>query len=67
MKKIILLAVMFIHFTNVYSQRNPVQYTDKEWQEMMTHLENKCELVRLSGDKNQNRRNRWLIRTVLCV
>lgn len=51
MKKMILTAIMLIHFFNVYSQRNPVQYTDKEWQEMMTHLENKCESVRLIVNK----------------
>lgn len=48
--------VMLIHFLNVYAQRNPVQYTDKEWQEMMAHLENKCESVRLIVNKKYKKR-----------
>lgn len=56
MKKIILIAVLLVHFFNVHSQKNPVQYTDKEWQEMMTYLEGKCELVRLSVSKKYKKK-----------
>jgi len=56
MKKMILAAIMLIHFLNVYSQKNSVQYTDKEWQEMMIHLENKCESVKLIVNKKYKKR-----------
>ncbi len=56
MKKIILVLLLLTNLSDVYSQQNPVKYTNVEWQAMMEDLEDKCESLHLSISKKRKKR-----------